>query len=235
MIEFLSSFAKSVGLSIVIVSILEMILPNNKTKKYIRIVMGIFILFNIVSPFVNNKEIFNLSDIDFEKYYTSEANAKLQTEEINQDSMNKRIEELYVQELEKDIETKIKEKGYKVINCSVSVKIGNENEETKISKIKLNIEKDENAQKENVENESVNGNANENKDKNKDKNKNKNESLENKIVTEIQKIKKIDISANKKENEDEETKTNLDKSDIQNIKKFLIEEYGVSEECLQIN
>ena len=136
MIEFLSSFAKSVGLSIVIVSILEMILPNNKTKKYIRIVMGIFILFNIVSPFVNNKEIFNLSDMDFEKYYTSEANTKLQTEEINQDSMNKRIEELYVQELEKDIETKIKEKGYKVINCSVNVKIGNENEETKISKIK---------------------------------------------------------------------------------------------------
>ena len=216
MIEFLSSFAKSVGLSIVIVSILEMILPNNKTKKYIRIVMGIFILFNIVSPFVNNKEIFNLSDIDFEKYYTSEANAKLETEEVNQDSMNKRIEELYVQELEKDIETKIKEKGYKVINCSVNVKIGNENEETKISKIKLNIEKDEN-----VENES--------------KDKDEKESLENKIVTEVQKIKKIDISVNKKENEDEETKTKLDKSDIQNIKKFLIEEYGVSEECLQIN
>ena len=34
MIEFLSSWAKSLGLTIVIVSILEMLLPNNKTKKY---------------------------------------------------------------------------------------------------------------------------------------------------------------------------------------------------------
>ena len=31
MIEFLSSWAKSLGVTIVIVSILEMLLPNNKT------------------------------------------------------------------------------------------------------------------------------------------------------------------------------------------------------------
>ena len=54
MIEFLSSWAKGLGLAIVIVSILEMLLPNNKTKKYIRIVMGIYIIFNIISPFVQN-------------------------------------------------------------------------------------------------------------------------------------------------------------------------------------
>ena len=34
MIEFISSWAKSLGLAIVIVSILEMLLPNNKNKKY---------------------------------------------------------------------------------------------------------------------------------------------------------------------------------------------------------
>ena len=61
MIGFLSSWAKSLGLAIVIVSILEMLLPNNRTKKYIRMVMGIYILFTIVSPFVKNKEIFNFN------------------------------------------------------------------------------------------------------------------------------------------------------------------------------
>ena len=35
MIEFLSSWAKGIGLAIVVVSILEMLLPNNKIKKYI--------------------------------------------------------------------------------------------------------------------------------------------------------------------------------------------------------
>ena len=39
MIEFLSGWAKNLGVVIVIVSIFEMILPNNKTKKYIRVVL----------------------------------------------------------------------------------------------------------------------------------------------------------------------------------------------------
>ena len=39
MIEILSSWAKGLGITIVIVSIFEMLLPNNRTKKYIR--MGI--------------------------------------------------------------------------------------------------------------------------------------------------------------------------------------------------
>ena len=39
MIEVISSWAKSLGVAIVLVSIIEMILPNNKTKKYIRMVL----------------------------------------------------------------------------------------------------------------------------------------------------------------------------------------------------
>ena len=53
MIEFLSSWAKSLGVAIVLVSIFEMVLPNNKTKKYIRVVLGVFVLYNIISPFIN--------------------------------------------------------------------------------------------------------------------------------------------------------------------------------------
>ena len=72
MVEFLSSWAKSLGLAIVIVSILEMLLPNNKTKKYIRMIMGIFVLFNIISPFVKNKELLDIGNIDLEKYTEEE-------------------------------------------------------------------------------------------------------------------------------------------------------------------
>ena len=215
MIKFLSSFAKGVGLSIVIVSILEMLLPNNKTKKYIRIVMGIFVLFNIMSPFINNKDIFNLDNINLEEYYTNETSSEI---EVDQSSMDKRIEDLYVQELERDIENKMKEKGYKVESCKVDVKIGNENEESKILKIRLKIDKDENAD------------ANTNTKKQDEE-----ESLENKIVTEVQKIKTIDISVDKSKKNQADNESKIDKSDIQNIKKFLIDEYGVNEECLEIN
>ena len=67
MIEFLSSWAKGLGLAIVIVSILEMLLPNNKTKKYIRMVMGLYILFTIISPFIKNRTLFSVDNIDLSK------------------------------------------------------------------------------------------------------------------------------------------------------------------------
>ena len=208
MVEFLSSWAKSLGLVVVIVSILEMLLPNNKIKKYVRMTMGIYILFSIISPFVKNKEILNIGNIDLENYRTTETTA------IDQTSMDKRILQLYNEELEKDIKTKIQEKGFKVLQCKVEAKMGGKDEETQITKIKLNVEKEENIQNET--------------------------NIEDKIVVEIQKIRPINTQvgnnvSDEKNIEKNVAKEKITKTDIQNIKKFLIEEYGVSEKCLEIN
>lgn len=224
MIEFLSSWAKSLGVTIVIVSILEMLLPNNKTKKYIRMVLGMFVIFNIISPFITNKDKLNFNSIDIGNIDTYATSSNV----VNQASMDERIEDLYQEELEKDITKKVEEQGFEVSNCKVEAKVpdknNSENEEgTGITKIKLKIEKS-------------------------DKKEETNESTENKVVEEIQKIKKVDTSINDSQtrNQDEENNneenTNEDtnnskvtRSDIQNIKKMLIEEYGVSEKCLEIN
>ena len=56
MINFLSSWVKNLCLALIVVSILEMLLPNNKTKKYVKMVMGLYILFSIIAPFVENKD-----------------------------------------------------------------------------------------------------------------------------------------------------------------------------------
>lgn len=103
MIEFLSSWAKSLGLVIIVISILEMLLPNNKTKKYVRMVFGMYIIFNIISPLVKHKDILDVSSYDLNEYigdYTTN-----QTNE-EQDSMDNRIEQIYIKELEKDITEK---------------------------------------------------------------------------------------------------------------------------------
>ena len=228
MIEFISSWAKSLGLAIVIVLILEMLLPNNKNKKYIRMVMGIYILFNIVSPFISNKDIFNIDDLDIEKYaMEQETSSQLTTEEVDQISMNKRIEELYIEELEKDITQKLEEQGYKVESCKVKATISDEENESGIEEIKIKVKKSENSEQQTQDSENQEGN------------------IENKIVTEIQKIKKIDTSINNENsnssttndtnNVDNENISDVSKADIQNIKKFLIEEYEVNEKCLKIN
>lgn len=214
MIEFMSSWVKGLGLAIVIVSILEMLLPNNKTKKYIRMVMGIYILFTIVSPFVSHQKDFNINDINLEEYTTTETSTR-----VDQSSMNERIQELYIQELEKDITKKLTEKGYQVTSCKVKAEISDNEEESKITKIKISVQKSQ-------------------KDS-KDQGEGKEENLENQVVAEIQKIKPVDtsIKENHSEQEDntEESNTKVNKTDIQNIKKFLIEEYGVNEKCLAIN
>ena len=128
--------------------------------------------------------------------------------------MNERIKKLYSEELEKDINKKIKEKGYEVEKCKVSVQIADDEEETKINKIKLIVSKTQEEVKNDIEN-----------------------SAENKIVTEIQKIRKIDtgVEIKKQEKEKNEVSDKVNKTEIQNIKKFLIEEYGVNEKCLEIN
>ena len=208
MIEFFSSWAKGIGVTVVIISIIEMLLPNNNSRKYIRMVLGIYLIFNIVSPLIKNKNVFNLNNINL-----NETTISTTSEEVDQTSMNKRIKKLYEQELEKDITKKIKEKGFEVKSCNVATQVStNENEETKINKIKVSI------------------------DKTNATNKIEEKNTESKIVTEIQNIKKIDtnIGENKDEKEKQANK-NITKTDIQNIKKFLIDEYGVNENCLEIS
>ena len=162
MVEFLSSWAKSLGLAIVIVSILEMLLPNNKTKKYIRMIMGIF---------VKNKELLDIGNIDLEKY------TEVKETSVDQTSMDERILDLYTKELKKDIQSKLEEKGYEVEKCDVQAQLGNEEEETHITKIQLDISN----QKENKENEQETN-------------------LENKIVVEVQKINPINTNIKNEEN-----------------------------------
>lgn len=205
MIEFLSSWAKGLGLAIVVVSILEMILPNNKTKKYIRMVMGVYILLTIISPFIKNKQTIDVSSFEIEKYsnYTSSSGKTTQT------SMDKRIEELYIDKLEKDISKKVKEQGYDILNCEVEAKLNDSEENSEISKIRLQVKKNES----NKVNDEL--------------------TLENKVVEEIQKIRPINTNIVEREKSNKSEKvTNEDK---QKIKKFLMEEYGVKEKCLEIN
>ena len=210
MIEFISSWVKGLGLAIVIVSILEMLLPNNKIKKYIRVVMGIYVLFTIISPFLSKKDVFNLNNIDFEEYTTQTSI------NLDQTSMDNRIKELYTEELEKDIIKKLKEQGYETTYCKVKAEISDNEDDAGIKKIKIQVKK---LEKEQENNEIKEDNIN----------------IEKEIVAKIQKIKPIDTSISQNNLMKIEKEEKISKVDVQNIKKFLIKEYEVTEKCLEIN
>ena len=215
LIEFISNWAKGLTMAVIIISILEMILPNNKTKKYVRMIMGVFLLFTIISPFIQNDIKQELSVANLEDLFSNQTQIESK-DEINQTSMNERIEELYIQELEKDIKNKMNEKGYEIEKIKIDVNIADEQSETKINKIKLKLQKMQESEETTT----------------------KNDSLENKIVTQVEKIKEIDTSIKKNEEKNYNNSkelSNLTSADLQNIKNFLKEEYGVDEKCLEIN
>ncbi len=207
MIEFLSNWAKDICLAVIVISILEMILPNNKSKKYVKMVMGVYLLFTMISPFVKNSKNLDLENMNI---YEDIMTSSVQTEnEIDQTSMDKRLNQIYKEELEKDIKEKIENKGYIINSCKVEVELKENQKNSGINKIVLKVKK------KNVENQEENQN------------------LESKMVEEIQKIKKVEIGEKEEEKEEgEQSITNTDKKEIRN---FLIEEYGVSEECLEIS
>jgi len=156
LIDFISSWAEQVVLAVIIATILEMLLPQSKNKKYIKMVIGIYILFCIISPFIKNSNSFSVEDIDLSKYYIEE------NVEVNQESMDKRLQELYLEELEQDITKKVEEFGYKVIKCDVKAILDSNNENAGINKVTLEIEKMVNTNISNVENVEIDINTKEN-------------------------------------------------------------------------
>ena len=144
----MSSWAEQVILAVIIATILELILPNSKNKKYVQMVIGVYVLFNIISPIIKNKEKLVFSEIDLDKYITTST-------KVEQSSMDARLEKIYLDELENNIKSKFKNAGIEIIKCtidaeldttkknagihSIDVKVKNVDDEKKISKIKQEI------------------------------------------------------------------------------------------------
>lgn len=236
MINFLSSWVKNLSLALIVVSILEMLLPNNKTKKYIKMVMGLYILFSIIAPFVNNSNVLNFNIKDVYSNYSKEissASATSTAGEVNQASMDDRLNKLYKEQLESDITQKVEEKGYDVRKCKIDAHISES--DTWIEYITIEID----GKNDNVENSNDSDNSNktdvtENSNDVSGYSKKSENRLEDKIVKEIQKIQKVEIDVSKGD-DSEDTNSAITKTDVKMIKDFLTKEYGVSEKCLKIN
>ena len=216
MINFLSSWVKNLSFALIIVSVLEMILPNNKTKKYVKMIMGLYILFSIISPFIENNDKFDLNNVSLNFYTEEIEETSSMSENVDQSSMDDRLNQIYKEELEKDIKKKIEEQGYEIESCKVIAHIS-END-SGIENISLKIK----------------GKIDEDSGEDEDTS-----MLESKLVKEIQKIQKVEVSVsgNKQDekNNTSEEDTNLTKTDIKIIKDFLKKEYGVNEKCLKIS
>lgn len=138
MIEFFSSWAEQIVLAVIIATIIELILPNSKNKKYIQMVIGIYILFNIISPVINNKELLtSIDEYNLEQYDNNTTNSQYV---IDQSSMDRRLEKIYLEELENNIKNKFEEKGYVINKCIIDAELDTSKKNAGIHLIKVILE-----------------------------------------------------------------------------------------------
>ena len=150
MIEFLSSWAQGIIVAVIIATLIEMILPNSSSKKYVKVVIGMYILFTIVSPIIKKlggKDI-NLNTIDIEKYEQQLSKSDNTISRKFEDNNTRSIKDIYVSNLKADISAKLKEKGYEIDTSDIQIK---DDENYTIEKITLKLIKMEQKQEKNNE------------------------------------------------------------------------------------
>ena len=135
MINFLSNWIEGITIAVIIASIFEMLLPDGNIKKYIKVILGIYIVFNIISPFANSNAI-NSLDISKElnKYIE---NTYTTTEEYPTDY---KLNKIYENTFEKEVIQTVEREGFIVNKCEVKGIFNAEEENTGISKIIIELD-----------------------------------------------------------------------------------------------
>lgn len=217
MIDWISDWAGSIIVAVIIGTIIEMILPNGNSKKYIKMVIGIYILFTIVSPvitkFTGNK--FQISDTFNLDEYIEDAKNSVEIHNTLVEDNNQSIREIYISGIQDDLKAKLYSKGYEVNNIELDV---SNDENYTINNIKVELEKlEESDDKENSDTNDIN-------------------------VNKIEKVDKVKINSsnvindtNNNSNNKEEKSNNLSSGEIKSIKEYLSGIYEVNEDNITIN
>lgn len=201
MIEWISEWAGGIIVAVLIGTVIEMILPEGSSKKYIKVVIGVYVVFTIVTPVITKFtgegiEVFDVLEID---EYIDEAKEASEVHNSIETSNQNSIMNIYIDGMKKDIEAKIEGKGY-VVNA-VEVKIEN-TENYAIEQIGLDVEKKSKSKNEESENELT--------DKNEINN----------SIEPVESIEKVEIDTSNKSTEanemNEQNSNNQKSSDAQN-------------------
>lgn len=140
MINVIGSWAEQVIIAVIIGTIIEMILPKGNTEKYIKTVIGIYILYTIISPVIGaftGKDL-KLAYSDYEEYFNYTNEQAMVEDEVNNVSINT-IENTYKTEIERQIKNDIEGMGFKLNNISLEFNM----QEGNIKNVNLVIDRKE--------------------------------------------------------------------------------------------
>lgn len=219
MVSFISSWAQQIIFAVIIGTILQMLLPEGKNKKYIKIIIGVYVLFAVISPVVG-KNI----DLNLDEFNISLENTTTSLDKTNEDE----ITNLYIGNLKQDVISKLNNKGYACENVELQT---NENYEV----LKISItgiyelkEDDESKNSKKASNSDGKSNESEETKNNEGVNSNFNSSVNTVIINEVQ-------IGEKTNNIKDQVVKGIPTSKEKELKEYLSETYNVKEKNITIN
>ena len=115
MVSNISSWAQGIIIAIIIGSIIQMLLPENKNKKYIKLVIGVYILFYIINPVIGKQ--LDLNEFNLDDYLN--VDTKVSDEETN--IYDNTVKETFKNKVIYNIKSQLKSKGYESNNINVEI------------------------------------------------------------------------------------------------------------------
>lgn len=213
--DFLNSWLQGIIVAVVISTIIELIAPSGNTKKYVKVVLGMYIIFNIITPIINqfSNSNFELSSIINIEEYTK----KMETYEVNSEKIyinsanHQNIRQIYISNLKSDMKTKLEEKGYKVKEIILDI---GEDESYTLKSISITLEKEEENEEqiEEKEDEKV--------------------KVTNKVV--INEIEMVSIQVGENKENVKEEKSSITEKDKEEVKEYLSSVYEINEKYITI-
>ena len=111
MIEWIKDWTEGIIIAVMLSIIIEMLVPEGKNKKYVKVVSGIYILYTIINPFLDDN--FSLKNSMFNISIISNNSIQTNSDEI--------VANTYISSLEEYFRQKIIELGYEtkdiIITC----------------------------------------------------------------------------------------------------------------------
>lgn len=129
MILKIKTWCEGIIVAIIICIIIESLVPNSNNKKYVKVVIGIYIMFVTLNPILEllnyDFNLENLFNVEYEQTYSS---------------IDSEMKDIYITGIEETIKEEIINLGYKVKYLKIFVDISYEN----IEKIELKVESQNN-------------------------------------------------------------------------------------------
>ncbi len=228
MISWLSSWAQGIIIAVIIATIIEMILPKGSLKKYVKVVIGIYILFTIVSPIINkfsNNKITINDVINTDKYTEKmeESNNKIAKKLSSNNSRT--IKDIYIENLETDIKSRLKQKNFEVSN--VYIEAEDESPYT-IKQMKVYLSSDTKANKDDKENTIKDNNI-----ENTYQNENGKDKI-NKVDIQVERIE-ITNDTNTSNKNESQKQSNIVSYKKDEIKNYLAEIYSINTDIIYVS